>query len=77
MTREMRCEEAIEKLLDYLDRELDARAEKELAHHLEHCRACFSRAEFERRLRERVKEAAAAKAPDTLRHRIRAMIERY
>jgi mycothiol system anti-sigma-R factor len=77
MTDQISCEDVIGKLLEYLDRELDADAERDVEHHLETCRACFTRAEFERRLRSRVAEAGAAKAPDSLRRRIRSLIGRY
>jgi mycothiol system anti-sigma-R factor len=77
MTRELRCEEVIEKLLEYLDRELDPDTEHALAHHMETCRACFTRAEFERRLRSRVGEVGEAKAPKSLRRRFRAMVARF
>ncbi|WP_274424596.1 anti-sigma factor family protein [Chelativorans sp. YIM 93263] len=77
MINDLRCEEVIEKLLDYLDRELDSETEQALANHMETCRACYSRAEFERRLRARINEAGRAAAPDSLRHRVRALVERY
>jgi anti-sigma factor (TIGR02949 family) len=77
MTREIRCEDVIEKLLEYLDRELDATEERDFARHLETCRGCFTRAEFERRLRAKVRETGAVKAPHSLRRRIRAMVARY
>jgi anti-sigma factor (TIGR02949 family) len=77
MTREIDCAEAIERLLEFLDRELDEATEHEIARHVETCRACFTRAEFERRLREKVKQGGAAKAPDSLRHRIRSMVARF
>lgn len=77
MTHEISCEEVIDRLLEYLDRELDAETEAQLDRHIETCRGCFSRAEFERRLRARVNDTARAKAPDSLRARVRGMIERF
>lgn len=77
MTAGLSCEEVIEKLLEYLDRELDATAQLEIERHLETCRGCFSRAEFERRLRARVAEAGKVKAPESLRRRVRALVARY
>lgn len=77
MTGDLRCEEVIEKLLEYLDRELDTETEQALAHHMETCRACFTRAEFERKLRARIHETGRAKAPRSLRRRIHAIVERY
>lgn len=77
MTQDLRCEEVIEKLFEYLDRELDAESQQALARHMETCRACFTRAEFERRLRARVREAGEVRAPESLRRRVRAMVARF
>jgi anti-sigma factor (TIGR02949 family) len=77
MTVGLSCEEVIGKLLEYLDRELDAAAEPAVERHLETCRGCFSRAEFERRLRARVAETGDVKAPESLRRRMRALVARY
>jgi anti-sigma factor (TIGR02949 family) len=77
MTRKVSCEEVISKLLEYLDRDLDRTAEEEIARHIEHCRSCFSRAEFERRLRQKVAETGEVPAPESLRRRIRSIVDRY
>lgn len=71
------CEEVIRELFAYLDREVDEQLSERIEHHLQRCRDCFSRAEFERRLRERLNESAEAKAPDRLRRRIRDVIKSY
>jgi anti-sigma factor (TIGR02949 family) len=52
--KEIGCEEALRHLFEYLDRELDATRHAEMEHHLHACRACFSRAEFEKRLKARL-----------------------
>lgn len=77
MIDRMKCEEVIERLMEFLDRELDAATDREIARHMEACRACFSRAEFERKLRVRVRETGDVKAPDSLRRRLRAIVTRY
>ncbi len=75
MTREsMRCEEALELLLAYLDHELDDTIWAEVERHLEHCRGCFSRAEFERKLKACLRGAGEHPAPDRLRARIKQLI---
>lgn len=71
------CEEVVERLFDYLDREMDSDASAEIERHLERCHDCFSRAEFERRLRERVARSGQQEAPERLRRRIREMIGRF
>lgn len=73
----MTCEEVLRHLLVYLDREIDAAASAEIEHHLRHCRACFSRAEFERRLKQHLHAAGTTSAPDTLRARIRQIMQEF
>lgn len=55
-TERIDCEEAVRRLAAYLDRELDPAADAEMEEHLDRCRSCFSRAEFERRLKARVQD---------------------
>lgn len=71
------CEEVIEQLFDYLDRELDSELRDRINHHLERCRDCFTRAEFEKRLRSRVNETADVEAPEQLRRRIRRVLDEF
>lgn len=71
------CEQVLEQLFAYLDGELETGRHELIAHHLEACRGCFSRAEFERRLRERLVETGDAKAPETLARRVRTLIEDF
>lgn len=71
------CEEVIKELFAYLDREVDEALGEQIAHHLERCRDCFSRVEFERKLRERLRERTDARAPDRLRQRIQRAIKDF
>lgn len=73
-TQELPCEEVIDRLFEYLDRELDTVRQDEIDRHLQRCYDCFSRAEFERRLRERIVATASEQAPDQLKKRIRDLI---
>ena len=77
MTTPVSCEEVIEKLFEFLDRELDEAAQCEIERHLETCRGCFSRVTFERKLRARVAQVTDVEAPDTLRRRVRELAGRY
>lgn len=71
------CEEVIERLFDYLDRELDPQEASDVEWHLHRCRDCFTRAEFERRLRAKVAATGTAKAPPRLHQRIRTLLDRF
>lgn len=77
MSAHISCDEVIERLLEFLDQELDTDAQSAIARHMEACRACFSRAEFERRLRARVAQTGEVSAPESLRRRVRTIIDRY
>ena len=74
----MNCQETLETLWQYLDKELDGGASSELQRHLEDCRQCFSKVEFERRLREIVRRSCAGEhAPPELRERISRLLRLY
>jgi anti-sigma factor (TIGR02949 family) len=73
----MRCEEVIEHLLDYLDGEIDEVKRAQIDDHLEECRGCFSRAEFETALRKRIGQVGERRAPPTLEARIKALIDQF
>jgi len=78
MTRQsLTCEEVLQHLFAYLDKELDAEASAEIERHLESCRGCFSRAEFERKLKLRVTGTGTSTASDSLRARIKLLIDRF
>lgn len=72
------CLQAIEMFYAYLDGELgDVEAVADFEHHLEHCRSCFTRAEFEGLLTDRLKEIASARASDDLRRRLRILTDNF
>ncbi len=74
---EMSCEEVLDQLFAFLDSEVDDDLRERIEHHLERCRDCFTRAEFERRLRERIQEASEEKAPERLHRRIRRLVNEF
>ena len=73
----LNCEEVIELLFAYLDHEVGDELNERIEQHLETCRDCYSRAEFERRLRARVRDSAQVKAPARLHNRIRQVLDKY
>ncbi len=44
----MNCREAVERLYEYLDRELTPEVRAAVEHHLKECAGCFKHFEFER-----------------------------
>lgn len=75
--REIRCEEALRHLAAYLDGELGEGKRAEVRGHLETCRSCWSRAEFERRLRDRMSELREGEVTPDFERRVRQMIQRF
>jgi anti-sigma factor (TIGR02949 family) len=71
------CEEVLKHLVAYLDRDTDAHTAAEIERHLEQCRGCYSRAEFERQLKARVRAAGSRSAPERLRARIRKLVDEF
>lgn len=68
------CDELLDRLFAYVDKELPAEELRAIAEHLEACPPC----EAERRIHERIKEMVSfcpsEQAPQHLRERILAMI---
>lgn len=75
--RDIDCEEVIEHLLAFLDREVDGDTRARIDAHLQRCRDCFTRAEFERRLRARVRQTTEVRAPERLHRRIGELIDTF
>lgn len=73
----IRCEEVIGHLLHYLDGEIDAAKRAEIDRHLQECRGCCSRAEFEKALRDKIGKLGEEKAPASLKRRIKALMDAF
>lgn len=71
------CEEALKHLLAYLDLELGEVKHRDVERHLEICRTCFSRAEFEQSLKTRLREAGRRTVRASLEKRIKALFGRF
>jgi anti-sigma factor (TIGR02949 family) len=78
MSHDIGCLRAIEAFYAYLDGELeDPAAIADFEHHLEHCRSCFSRIEFEKALNERMRRTAKRETPDALRKRVDKLMDKF
>lgn len=71
------CQEALKHLLAYLDQEVGASTQREMTHHLKVCRACFSRAEFERSLKIRLREVGRGTTRTSFEKRIKALFGQF
>lgn len=75
--RTIGCEEALKHLLAYLDRELKEGTHQEVQQHLNRCRSCFSRAEFEEQLKKQLLEVGEESVPSSLQERIKSILKRF
>jgi anti-sigma factor (TIGR02949 family) len=74
---EIDCEQALKRLFDFLDHELDGDEREAVQRHLSTCRSCFSRASFERRLKDQLHELQRDAAEDAARERIRRLLQSF
>lgn len=71
------CEEALKRLLELIDGELSDSERDDVERHLRTCRSCFSRMEFERRLKQRLSALPADDVPATLRRRVHDLLKGF
>jgi len=71
------CEEALRRLVEYLDAELHGESQRQMEQHLERCRSCFSRIEFEKRLKASTAELRHEPVPPELERRIRSLVDTF
>jgi anti-sigma factor (TIGR02949 family) len=71
------CEDALRLLAEHLDRELDARAHAQVERHLDTCRSCYSRAEFETGLRASLADLGHEPVGPALAGRIHTLISNF
>lgn len=58
--RQIDCEEALRRVFELIDHELDDHEREAMERHIQACKSCFSRADFERRLKARLGELREA-----------------
>jgi anti-sigma factor RsiW len=73
----MNCEEALRLLAAYLDGELERGERFDVERHLEACRSCFSRAEFERGLQSQLAELGPRQPAPDFSARIQELVRRF
>lgn len=71
------CEEVLRVIFAYVDGELGGADHERVEAHLERCRSCFSRAEFERRLKGHLTELASEPVSPAFEQRIRGLIGEF
>ena len=68
------CDEALRLLAAFLDHELHFGEREGVERHLEICRSCFSRAEFERRLKGEIGQLGREEVPPGFEERVRRLL---
>jgi anti-sigma factor (TIGR02949 family) len=71
------CDEALRMLAAYLDNELQTSAQAGVERHLEVCRSCFSRAEFERHLKGEINRLGREDIPPSFEQRVRGLLASF
>jgi mycothiol system anti-sigma-R factor len=71
------CEKALRHLFEYIDRDLDQDLQAQMEQHMEHCRSCFSRLEFEQTLKQHLHNSSTEHAPDSLRDRVGSLLREF
>jgi len=71
------CEDVLKHLVDYLHGEVDETKFSEIEKHLDSCRSCFSRAEFESALKTRVKNETCEDTPGDVKDRLNSLLDKF
>lgn len=77
MSHFINCEDALERLFEYLDGELSGHDADELKRHMEVCEACYPDVKFTTEFRDALHRAAHGQppVPDSLRKKVGQLLE--
>lgn len=75
MTTEHECTDAVARLYEYLDGELDAETLVVVEAHLRHCAPCLEAFDFESELKRVVASKCVEQIPDELKQRLISFLE--
>lgn len=71
------CEQALRQVFEYIDHELGGGEHEAMQLHLHTCKSCFSRVEFERRLKEKLGALRKEKATEHINDRIKGLLKSF
>ncbi|MFO7893347.1 MAG: zf-HC2 domain-containing protein [Longimicrobiales bacterium] len=77
MTAPISCKEALERLYEYLDGELEPESAEEVQRHVEVCDACYPEVKFTTEFRDALQRAAHGQptVPDGLREKVGQLLD--
>ena len=71
------CEEAIRLLAAFLDGDLAEPDGERVSDHLQRCRSCYSRGEFERKLKGQLAALRTTEVSSVLEQRVRTILQNF
>ena len=71
------CAQALKRLIEFIDRELADADRDVIERHLQTCRSCLSRAEFERALKGKLRGLSHGDVPPKTLDRITALMQEF
>ena len=71
------CAQALKRLIELVDRELDDADREVVERHLQTCRSCLSRTEFERALKGKLRGLSNEDVPSKTLDRITALLQEF
>jgi anti-sigma factor (TIGR02949 family) len=74
---EIDCEQALKQILEYVDHELGEHEHSLMERHLRTCKSCFSRMEFERRLKMKIGALRDDEVTSPLGERIKGLLKSF
>ena len=76
-TKPIDCDQALRQIFEYIDRELHEQDREAMEHHLHACKACFSRMEFERLLKQKVGGLRDDQPSDRVNERVKRLLKGF
>lgn len=74
---ELSCQQALALVAEYLDKELGPTERLMVDRHIETCRHCFGRFEFEQRLKDRLATLRSSGIPESLRKKVDSVLTNF
>lgn len=75
--QELTCEQALRHLFEFIDHELEPAERDAMQHHLSTCRSCYSRMDFERRLKQKLGELRRDEPLQDASERMKRLLESF
>ena len=74
---EIECEQALRQIFEYVDHELGEAERATMERHLHTCQSCYSRAEFEARLKVKLGKLKKDDPDATVHERIKSLLKSF